>query len=268
MSNFTQFKERFAFNEAMAYHVGIERECFITDSSGTIVPKAQAVLEHIHARSNTHGHNTKKNGVNPFGYELSACQIEMRTQPTTLEQLGSELLQLENRLDQTLKALDLGLSHQPVAPNDMPLDVYPDPTGRYAEITKTMPKEVLLAACQVIGTHVHIGMPNHDTALNVYNNVIRHSERLCQLGNPLGEERMEIYKVVAPQYVPPRYNNWDELYQKAKENDFVDDIRSCWTVIRLTVHGTIEFRMFGATNSIDQIMEWARHCHKLCTDVS
>lgn len=148
----------------------------------------------------------------------------------------------------------------------MPLDVYPDPTGRYQRITKDMPRKILRAACRVIGTHVHVGMRDHEMALRVYNYAIRHLAELCEMGNGSFGERLAIYKQMAPDYEPKPYASWEEYYNTALEKGFAEDPRKCWTLIRISVHGTIEFRMFGATDSIDRIVSWATRCHQICQE--
>ena len=129
-------------------------------------------------------------------------------------------------------------------------------------------RETLLAACRVIGTHVHIGMPNHEMALRVYNNVISCVPILCHLGDHSNGERLQIYKVMAPNCVPVRYEDWDEFSTYARKNGFANDPRKCWHLIRISIHGTIEFRMFGVTRKLTEIVTWAKVCHRLCTQAA
>lgn len=260
-----QFKDLFSYNKNKVSHVGIERECFVCDRTGKIVPYAHKVLSGLE--------NGVEDGwsgciVQPekgaFGYELSASQIESRVGPCILGDLGYHLQHRDRELRIALRYYGLSALHTEVGPEDMPLDVYPDPTGRYQEITKDMPREILSAACRVIGTHVHVGMQDHDMALRVYNHVIRHYIELCKMGDGSFGKRLTIYKQMAPNFEPKPYLSWDEYYQTAVAKGFAEDPRKCWTLVRISVHGTIEFRMFGATDSIDRIVEWATRCHSLC----
>jgi|SRR3989344_6135215 len=266
MKSIESFQKQFSFRPEGAFLVGVERECFIADDRGRIVPKAPLVIQHV-KNSGWHDRCNEGTRICPgdlIGYELSACQIETRTIPTCVSSLRSELEWPDRELGRSLQELNLKPLHIDVAPDDMPLDVYPDPTGRYAAITQNMSREVLLAACQVAGTHVHIGMPDHETALRVYNRLTEHNEELCQYGGGLCGKRLEIYRKVAPNREPPVYANWTAFLDAANAKGFADNPRNCWTLIRISVHGTIEFRMFGATDSIDRIVEWADHCHRLC----
>lgn len=248
-----EFMSKFNFREEGKLLVGIERECHLTDGVGAIVPHAPRVLELI--TDNKH-----------FGYELSACQLESRTDPVELSALKNALIRNEDVASSVTNTLSLKCSHKEVAPFDMPLDVYPDPTGRYQEIVKSLPEDVLRAACRVIGTHVHIGMPDHETALRVYNYVIGFTDELSVLGDGSNGERLKIYRIMAPDALPPAYANWNEFYSIAQAKGFDKDPRKCWTLIRISVHGTIEFRMFGTTSDLDTIVAWASCCWNICAN--
>jgi gamma-glutamyl:cysteine ligase YbdK (ATP-grasp superfamily) len=245
------------FNPEWAYHIGVEREYFITSLEGVIVPRAFAVLDKL----------PKIEGVGEYSYELSACQIETKSVPcATLDQIWETQTKLEDMLDSVLTQVGLRKLLQSVAPHDMPLDVYPDPTGRYAQLSASMPREVLLAACQITGTHFHIGMPNAHTALRVYNYVIEHCEAINTMGDNSNGKRLHLYRTVAPVCKPVRYNSWEEFVTYSTENGFAQNLRNCWHLIRLTRHGTIEFRNFGATHSVNDIVTWARYVKNLCLE--
>ena len=279
-SGIANFKNQFSFDPAKSLFVGMERECFITDQDGKIVPMAERVL----ARAGTQDYGPCDQRLDwnldeRFTYELSACQVESRIGPCRISDLTRQLYCANGSLigsyvrrasyDGYLDVIEgpsrnLGVSYAEVAPADMPLDVYPDPTGRYAKITVAMPREVLLAACRVIGTHVHIGMPDHETALAVYNRVVPHCGILCEEGDGSKGERLRIYRVVAPDCDPKPYQDWEHFHRVALERGFAEDPRKCWTLIRISKHGTIEFRMFGASASIEKVAQWAERCHTLC----
>ena len=109
-------------------------------------------------------------------------------------------------------------------------------------------------------------MLDMNMAIYCYNKVIEHTENLMKLGDNSNGERMRLYKIMAPRYSPKSISSVEDLFNQAKDHGFAENPRSCWTMIRISIHGTIEFRMFGATNSIDQITNWVSHCHKLCFD--
>lgn len=250
------FHNMFKFDPKRTLHLGVERECFIVDRNGVIVPQAQRVLQSLAPI------DVKKR----FGYELSACQIEDRAGPCPLDHLDNALLDGDVLLQDALEHLPLGVSYREVAPKDMSLAVFPDPTGRYQEITKTMPKRTLQAACRVIGTHVHVGMPDHETAISVHDKIVPSCKHLMRIGDNSNGKRLRVYAEVVGQCMPVAYGSWHNFYQTALDDGFDQDPRRCWTLIRISPHGTIEFRMFGATADRARVMSWARACHTLCAE--
>lgn len=244
------FTDRFNFDPKRHLFVGIERECFLT-RNGTIVPIAGEIIPQL---------DNKRN----FGYELSACQLEMRTDPTNLVLIKDVLKHSQQLLNEYESRFGFEALHTEVAPYKMPLDVYPDPTGRYQQITKDMPIKKLRAACRVAGTHIHIGMASKEQAIVAYNVAIKELPRLCKMGDKSKGERLQIYKIMAPDFKSPHYNNWEYFERYAKDHGFDETPRNCWHLIRISIHGTIEFRVFGATPSVDEIEKWAGLCHSIC----
>lgn len=268
-----KFIALFNFCAQNAFLVGIERECHLIDLEGRIVPWAPRVLEWMWSRSNGRNHC--------YGYELSACQLEDRfAAPVPFADVKEQLLLSEAEIGDAEKQLGFRRVFCGVAPEDMPLDIYPD--ERYLRITKTMPAEVISSACRVAGVHIHIGMPDAETALMVYNEVIKHLPMLyrvgcTQTGDRLGLYRQVVYSgmskserirlfeqhlVTAPE--PPHYDGWAQFHERAKREGFDNDPRRLWDFIRISKHGTIEFRVFDTTSDLDLIVDWARLCYDLC----
>lgn len=255
--SYEQFRNMFQFRRAYAGYVGVEREFFILDGvSGKIVPRSKDVLSWLYGEGYTE---------HDFIYELPASVIESKTGPHLLVDVWSNLMHSEVILAKTSRELGVVFGSIEVAPPDMPLDVYPDPAGRYQCIVAGLTHDELLAGSRVIGTHIHIGMPDHETALRVYNNLIPISGYLEDIGDHSDGERLRIYKVMAGEaYHPRAYAHWHDFYTHAQGAGFVSDPRKCWSIIRISQHGTIEFRMFGATKDIDEVEYWAQECHNLC----
>lgn len=251
----------FRFDSSKALHIGVEQECFLANSKGYIRPLAPHILSQLPKRE-------LSTPYPQYSYELSACQLESKIGPCTLNLAPEHLWRLEDELKQQEKALGFRRVHYEVGPEDMPLDVYPDPSGRYQAMVKTMPYERLVAACRVIGTHIHVGMPNHQVALRTYNHAIKKYDWLCSKGNGSFGERLDIYRKVAPDCDPPHFANWSDFYETACKKGFDKDPRKCWTLIRISKHGTIEFRMFGATSSVERVINWAVICHDLCAEMA
>lgn len=247
----TNFMKQFAFNPDNAFKVGIERECFLTDLKGNISPIAPEAVKYL-------GDEKR------FGYELSACQLEERVGPCFIHEAKDLLEKNEACMKRMERVIGCKRLHTPVAPASMPLDVYPDPKGRYQRIVKVLPTEVLLAACRVTAVHVHIGLPDHATALRVYNRAIQLFDNLLQGG--IESERFKLYTVMAPDYIPRGYKSWEDFHKEAIEKKFEEDPRSCWHLIRISVHGTIEFRMFDTTKDNAQVVTIAERCLGICKE--
>ncbi len=245
----TLFDDRFRFDPEKTLFIGVERECFLT-RKGVIVPEAPKVLALLPQPR--------------FSYELSACQLEERIGPCKDEAEFAVALRNDSALNGALSHYGLQALHCELAPYDMPLDVFPDPTGRYQRIVETLPKELLLAACRVAATHVQIGMPDKETAVRVHDAVVSELSRLCAMGDHSDGERLRMYGVMARDSEPKPFGSWDTYRDLAIEKGFASDPRQCWRLIRISVHGTIEFRMFGATSDLSEIEHWASTCRELC----
>lgn len=243
---------RFRFNTAYIGNLGVECEAFVTDSHGTIVAKADEVLVALR--------NTEL--AQDFCPELSACQIEWKTKPLVLAELPDAVQQHQRILYEAASACNLGIRYSELAPETMPLTVYPD--ERYIAIAKQLNPAVLSAGCRVAGVHIHVGMPDHETALRVYNHVVRFMYELMQMGDASNGGRLNLYRAMAPAWKPPQFASWSEMYAYACKHNWDGDPKSWWSLIRISQHGTIEFRTFGSTASVSKILAWAKFCYVLC----
>ncbi len=248
--DFKEFVNQFVFKQKNFLKIGVEREYFLADENGQIVPRAPEMLEFL-------------DNPERFTPELPACQLESNFGPAeNLFQLMLGLEQNEHFLKIAEKELGIKRLYCPVAPPDIPLEIFP--SKRYQKIAKSLSPEKLLAGCRIIGTHIHIGMPDKYTGLQVFNQVVGSCQRLIKIGNSRSSSRLQIYKIVNPNFMPRQYNGWRELFSDAKRRGFSQDIQCWWDLIRLTRYGTIEFRMFGPCEDIRQIVHWAGICLELC----
>ena len=257
MSDETEFRKKFSYDPSLAGYIGVEREFFIVDAqSGRHTPRSACLLQAL---------PTEVKNTGWFGPELSACQVESKTIPVkTVAVMISRQKVLTGLLQDSASSLGLKLVTDEVAPQDMSLEVFKDSEGRYQRLANEMPETVLSAACRVIGTHIHIGMPNHEMALATYNKVVAESDTLTVLGDNSCGRRLEQYRVVARDCVPKQHASWAEFASHAASAGYYDDPRNCWNLIRLTRYGTIEFRNFGATSNLEQLALWAETCQSLC----
>lgn len=250
MSTFTEFLRRFRFDPSRRGWLGIERERFVVAEphSQSFTPKAPEFLAAINDSAWT--------------YELSACQVEDRTKARRdIAELSLDLTRNDNNAAIVASTQKLFLSTIEAAPySRFPLSTYPDP--RYREIAQKLSREQFMAALTIIGTHVHLGVGSMDEALTVYDALREHLDALCALGDHSHGERLARYKVVTgPSWHPPKYHSVSDLYEDALDHRFAENPRNCWHLIRVSTHGTVECRMFGATEHIDEILEWASTIH-------
>lgn len=249
---FSGFIKKFRFRKAMAGYVGVERERFLVLPSGILVPRSGEFLRLINDSRWT--------------YELSACQVEDRTRPCKdASQVKLELLENDNNGRTVAEKLQLRLLTKEVQDAEMPLDVYPDP--RYLAIVRSIPKERLSAACRVTGTHLHFGMKDINDALRAYNALLPHVDELCLMGDHSQGERIRLYKEMAVNWEPPAYENSEHFFETALKDGFVENPRNCWHLIRISVHGTVELRMFGVTRYADEIVEWISYVRSILKGV-
>jgi len=243
-----EFMKKFKFGKT-DFNIGVERECFLTNTKGNIIPVAKYVLNCL-----------PKN--NKFGHELSACQLEERVSAISLYGIEADLKENDMMLSNLESKLALKRSYTSVAPINMPLDVYPD--ERYLDIAKCMSKKKLSAACRVAGTHIHIKMNTAEQALRVYNGVIKHTDELIEMGDNSNGKRMNLYQIVEHNWQPPPIKDWQDFMRKAIANKYYENPRNNWSIIRISVCGTIEFRCFGSTPIMKEIIGWANICQELC----
>jgi len=251
-NDLNNFLEKFKFVPENAGLVGVERECFLADSEGNIAAISPFVLRILGGPNDS------------FGPELASIQLEDRIGPIKISALAGELKEREKFLASAEEKFHFKRLFLEVAPTNVPLTVYPDPTGRYQTIVKNLPRHILDAGCRVAAIHVHVGMKDHETALKVYNKATEHLDELMSMGDFSSGHRFGLYKMMAPNWKPRPYRNWRDYCRKAVFEGFYTDPRKCWTLIRISVHGTIEFRMFGSTNDLKRIVESAKRCLSIC----
>jgi len=236
------FLDQFNFREKMKWHIGIERERFIVNHDGLVVPKAKEFLEAINDPLWTN--------------ELSACQVEDRTAPN--DDIGRVFMALKRNDEggqKIAKKTRLALAKMEVGPPDMPTKIFP--SDRYRQIKQSVSPEQLLAACRVAGTHVHIGMANLKECITAYNILRKYLDYFCKLGDHSNGERLRLYKTMAKNWVPPEIKDAENFFEIAEKNSFVEDPRNCHWLIRISAHGTVELRMFGSYNYLSEVTDYA-----------
>ena len=161
--------------------------------------------------------------------------------------------------------MGLRLINKEVAESLSPLTIYPDP--RYLEIAGRISKEKLDAASRVTGTHIHIGTKNINQAIAINNFLVPYCETFCRMGDRSNGERLRLYKLMADNWKPFIYQDPEHLFQIASDEGFVENPRNCWKLIRISIHGTVELRMFGSSENIDEILGWISFIKSILKEV-
>ncbi len=186
-------------------------------------------------------------------YELSACQVECRTNPySSVSDVMADLRENHVIGMAAADAINCVLACDEVAPWWMPLDVYPH-DARYAQIARVLSRQKLRAACRVAGIHVHYGCRDIYHALRVHAVLTTHLDVLKKIGDHSRGKRLALYAGMAPQHQPPVYESIEHFSQVAEAQGFAENMRNCWHLVRISRHGTVEVRCFGNTNNLDEI---------------
>lgn len=246
--SFEEFLSKFNFRKQMTGLVGIERERFLKDSNDLIVPRSQEFL--------------LKMNDNRWTYELSACQVEDRTNPCkSISKIEKAMTYNDGIGHMTAKEKELFFCNIEVADENMPLDIYPNP--RYIQIASQISRERLSAACRVAGTHLHFGMPDLESSIRAANLLREKLDYFCSIGDHSHGERLRLYKIMAQKWEPPYYESTQHFFEIARKEGFVENPRECWNLIRISIHGSIELRMFGSTEDTNEICHWIELVKKI-----
>ena len=195
------FMRNFQFSPDKHGYVGVEREGFLI-RNGVISPIAAEIIPAI-------GHPDIVN-------EFSACQLEDRIGPCQLFEMRARLEDMDSIIREAESRLGFERRLMELAPEDMPLDCFPAPDGRYIMLRERLSHVQLMAAHRVAGTHIHIGIGSHEQALQAYNRAIPHWRRLCEMGDHSKGARLALYPLVAKHYIPEPYTSWKEVYNHNK----------------------------------------------------
>lgn len=187
-------------------------------------------------------------------HELSACQIELRSAPQYDPCMIKSELQLSLEFGRLIAlAMGVQLHFVEVAPEYIPLNVFEE-NPRYEDIARNMREDVLRAACRVAGLHVHYGIKNWQHGIKVHNKFAENTDYFLKLGDMSGDgRRMKLYSVVYSDWRPKLIETPEHFYHIAMEKGFADNLRNNWSGIRISQHGTVEIRLFGATANLDHI---------------
>jgi carboxylate-amine ligase len=239
--------------------VGVEEEFFAVDpGTRLLLTDTRPLLESAQTREADH--------ENPsYSEELRPCMIESRTGVChNLDQVRAEIRDLRGGLVQAARETGSWI----VSAGAFPLADWRTqgfiPTSRFERIAKAyaqLADEHVVCAC-----HVHVGVEDRDTAIQVMNRVRPWLPVLAALSSSspfwMGEDtgyasyRSAIWERWPIAGVPPTFRSFDH-YTKAVQSlidteTTVDTGQIYWDIRPGTRYKTVEFRIADACTTIDE----------------
>lgn len=249
----------------MRVTLGTERERFlVSKSTGKITPAIGVLLPKVRRICRQRGMP-----ISLFGHELFAGQVEDRTLPcSNLQELREALVENDVMLEEAIAGDNLLFDFSElVAESDVEkLEVNPF-DERHFHIWTSISRERQSAASRVAAVHVHLGV-DKTQAVALLNACRREQvENLIRLGDHSSGARIRAYRKMAQtDGFPPFFSNFTEL------TDYIQDQggeKNVWDLVRYKPGTqTVEFRMFGATPDINEIIEYARACLLLFSTIT
>ncbi len=241
---------------------GIERERFIVNASGRIVPAIGELLPRVHDLARAKGVSTDL-----FSHELFAGQIEDRTPPCKTPQEIAGALELNDAI-MNVAAHQLGYTLECSEIVDdarfTSLEVNPF-DARHQAIWQAIPLERKIAASVVAAVHVHLSVTEEEAVelLNLCRPEV--IEKLINIGDHSGRRRITVYKVMAQtEGAPPRFSSYANLMEYI---DSKGGEKNVWDLVRYKPSTkTVEFRMFGATRDIHEVLGYVEACKAVFCD--
>lgn len=231
--------------------IGIEREWFIT-KDGKVSPLIDILLPELKLEC-------KKRSISEdrFGFELFAGQVEDRTPPAHSKELVfAYLKENEILLRKTGGKLDLDfLCVEYLERKDLGELLVNSFDCRHASIWKEIDEDRKVAASQVAAIHVHFKI-SPEEAVKVLNYCRKEIiDSLCIVGGPSNMTRISAYRNMAGTYGDPNiFQDSEHLLSFIEEKGGEKNV---WDLVRYKIStGTIEFRMFGATDNYDKIADY------------
>jgi carboxylate-amine ligase len=160
-------------------------------------------------------------------------------------------------------------------------DVEHVPLERYDEIRETM--RGLVSRTPTAALHIHVGMPDPDTAIDVYNRMRAHLPLLQALAahspfwhgrdSGLASARALIFRAFPRATIPPPLKHWEEyveLIEWCQAAGEIADYTYLWWDLRPSpALGTVEVRAMDAQTRLDSVAGLAALAHGLaaaCAD--
>jgi carboxylate-amine ligase len=249
-----------AFGSSTPFSLGVEEELFLVDPvTGAQIDASGAVLERIGPVEGT------------VERELHACQVELITDVCTTAGDAAGALRGLRRAVTATGAGILGAGSHPAAPEGLAEITDKD---RYAHIRHLLGDAV---ADPTGGLHVHIGMPDPETAIKTFNALRRHLPLLQALGanspfrhgrdSGLASSREVTMRGWPRSGVPRAMRDFEDFTTTSALLSMAADVEDyTWFWWKLRPHprlGTVEIRALDAQTSLDDLAALVALAHCL-----
>jgi len=180
-----------------------------------------------------------------------------------LDKLRAALIINDEILEQAAIRHGLGFDFTEFVEDFQMKDLVVNPLNkRHSEIWKTIFSEQRLAASRVAAVHVHIAT-TATQAVSLINLCDKDTiARLSEIGDHSNGKRIAAYRIMTQsKSIPPRFVDVDELlkYIEGHKGE-----RNVWDLVRYKpTTQTTEFRMFGTTEDIKEIVSYVEICLSL-----
>ena len=250
------------FGGSRPFSVGVEEELLLVDAETLrLAPVAAPVLEAMASPDAAASH------------EVYAAGIELRSDPSdTVTQACREVASLRSSARRAGATL-IGAGVHPAGEFG---DAALVETERYREVEKSM--RGLVRRTPECALHVHVGLPDEDAAIRVFNGVRRHLPLLVALSanSPLwfgrdsgfASSRFFLVRSFPRRAVPRAFRDFDDYastIDRTIEAGELGDYTFIWWDARLHARlGTIELREMDAQSRIDDVAALAALVQALC----
>ena len=243
--------EEHAFGSSDPYTVGVEEELFLCDPvTGAQINVSGAVLERVESAA---GGSVER--------ELHACQIELIS--PVARNVG-EAVQALSALREAVLETGAGLIGSGTHPRAAEGESEITDRERYERIRDLLGDAV---ATPVGGLHIHVGMPDPETAIRAFNGLRRHLPLLQALGanspfrhgrdTGLASSREVSVRGWPRSGVPPAMADYDDFLARTSVLVRAADVPDyTWFWWKLRPHprlGTVEVRALDAQTSLDDL---------------
>jgi glutamate---cysteine ligase / carboxylate-amine ligase len=244
-----------------AFTLGVEEELFLIDpASGQLAPMAATVLERVGL------------GRDRVDHELFAAELELRT--PVLRDAGEVPAALEQSraAARTAGATLLGAGLHPAA---QLWDAQIVPLERYRRVEDEM--RDLIRRTPECALHVHVGMPDENTAIRVHNGLRGWLPLLAGLAaaspfwfgreSGLASARSAVVRAYPGRGIPPvlrDMEHWEAVVAEAMASGGLRDYTFLWWDLRLHPRlGTVEVREMDSQGRMDDVAALAALVHGL-----